>query len=97
MCNLYSLTRSQDAIRQLTKAMRDTTGNMPPLPGIFPDTLAPVVRTARDSDRVRPDGGSPCAALAPPASGIVTRRAETRLARDDDRHGRLSDSGRERA
>jgi putative SOS response-associated peptidase YedK len=51
MCNLYSLTRSQDAIRQLTKAMRDTTGNMPPLPGIFPDTLAPVVRTARDGAR----------------------------------------------
>lgn len=51
MCNLYSLTRSQDAIRQLTKAMRDTTGNMPSLPGIFPDTLAPVVRTARDGAR----------------------------------------------
>jgi putative SOS response-associated peptidase YedK len=51
MCNLYSLTRSQDAIRQLTKAMRDTTGNLPPLPGIFPDKLAPVVRTARDGAR----------------------------------------------
>jgi putative SOS response-associated peptidase YedK len=25
--------------------MRDTTGNLPPLPGIFPDQLAPVVRT----------------------------------------------------
>jgi putative SOS response-associated peptidase YedK len=55
MCNLYSLTRSQDAIRQLTKAMRDTTGNMPPLPGIFPDTLAPVVRTARDGARAHDD------------------------------------------
>ena len=51
MCNLYSLTRSQDAIRQLTKAMRDTAGKMPPVPGIFPDTLAPVVRTARDGAR----------------------------------------------
>ena len=27
MCNLYSLTKSQDAIRRITKAMRDTTGN----------------------------------------------------------------------
>jgi putative SOS response-associated peptidase YedK len=51
MCNLYSLTRSQDEIRQLARAMRDTTGNLPPLPGIFPDTMAPVVRTAADGVR----------------------------------------------
>ena len=44
MCNLYSLTKSQDAIRRITKAMRDRTGNLPSLPGIFPDRLAPVVR-----------------------------------------------------
>jgi putative SOS response-associated peptidase YedK len=51
MCNLYSLTRSQDEIRRLTRAIRDATGNLPPLPGIFPDQLAPVVRTARDGER----------------------------------------------
>lgn len=51
MCNLYSLTKSQEAIRALTRAMRDTTGNLPPLPGIFPDTLAPVVRSAPDGVR----------------------------------------------
>jgi putative SOS response-associated peptidase YedK len=51
VCNLYSLTKSQEAIRALTRAMRDTTGNLPPLPGIFPDTLAPVVRTAPDGVR----------------------------------------------
>jgi putative SOS response-associated peptidase YedK len=51
MCNLYSLTRSQDEIRRLTRAIRDTTGNLPPLPGIFPDQLAPVVRTTRDGGR----------------------------------------------
>lgn len=33
MCNFYSLTKGQDAIRQLTEAMRDTTGNLPPFPG----------------------------------------------------------------
>jgi putative SOS response-associated peptidase YedK len=44
VCNLYSLTKSQDAIRRITKAMRDRTGNLPSLPGIFPDRLAPVVR-----------------------------------------------------
>jgi putative SOS response-associated peptidase YedK len=31
--------------------MRDTTGNLPPLPGIFPDYKAPVVRNAPDGVR----------------------------------------------
>ena len=44
MCNLYSMTKSQDAIRQLVRALTDTTGNLPPLPGIFPDYPAPIVR-----------------------------------------------------
>jgi putative SOS response-associated peptidase YedK len=30
---------------------RDNVGNLPPLPGIFPDSLAPVVRTDRDGER----------------------------------------------
>ena len=47
----YSLTKSQDAIRRITKAMRDRTGNLPPLPGIFPDYAAPIVRTAEDGER----------------------------------------------
>jgi hypothetical protein len=33
MCNLYSITRSQEAIRRLFRIGRDLTGNMPPLPG----------------------------------------------------------------
>ncbi len=44
MCNLYSLTRSQDEIRQLFAVAQDHTGNLPPLPGIFPDYPAPIVR-----------------------------------------------------
>ncbi|CAN5167892.1 SOS response-associated peptidase [soil metagenome] len=44
MCNLYSMTTNQEAIRRLFKITRDSAGNMPPLPGIFPDRLAPVVR-----------------------------------------------------
>ncbi len=31
--------------------MRDLTGNMPPLPGVFPDYPAPIVRTAEDNVR----------------------------------------------
>lgn len=48
MCNLYSLSKGQQAIRDLARAMRDTTGNLPPLPGIFPDYPAPIVRNTPD-------------------------------------------------
>lgn len=48
MCNLYSYTKPQDAARKLAKVARDITGNMPPLPAIFPNSRAPVVRTAPD-------------------------------------------------
>lgn len=51
MCNLYSQTKGQQAIIALTKAMRDNVGNLPPLPGIFPDYAAPIVRT--DANGVR--------------------------------------------
>jgi putative SOS response-associated peptidase YedK len=44
MCNLYSLTKGQQAIRAFTRAIIDRTGNLPPLPGIFPDYAAPIVR-----------------------------------------------------
>jgi putative SOS response-associated peptidase YedK len=44
LCNLYSLTKGQQAIRELAGAMSDRTGNLPPLPGIFPDYRAPIVR-----------------------------------------------------
>jgi putative SOS response-associated peptidase YedK len=51
MCNLYSITKGQQAIRDLAGAMRDLTGNLPMLPGVFPDYSAPIVRTAVDGVR----------------------------------------------
>jgi putative SOS response-associated peptidase YedK len=51
MCNLYSLTKGQQAILEFTRAMRDRTGNLPPMPGIFPDYAAPIVRTGTDGLR----------------------------------------------
>ena len=48
MCNLYSVTKGQAAIVKLTRAMIDRTGNLPPLPGIFPDYGAPIVRDGPD-------------------------------------------------
>jgi hypothetical protein len=51
MCNLYIITKSQDAIRQLVKYSRDMTGNLPPLSAEFSNKMAPVVRTAPDGAR----------------------------------------------
>lgn len=51
MCNLYSMTKSQEALRRLVDAMRDNTGNLPPMPSIFPDYPAPIVRNGEDGAR----------------------------------------------
>ena len=48
MCNLYSVTKGQAAIRDAFRAMVDRTGNMPSLPGIFPGQMGPVVRHGAD-------------------------------------------------
>ena len=36
MCNLYSETKGQAAIRALLRTAHDRTGNLQPFPGIFP-------------------------------------------------------------
>ncbi len=36
MCNLYSVTKGQSAIRDLFSVKYDRAGNLPPLPAIFP-------------------------------------------------------------
>ncbi len=51
MCNLYSLTKGQSAIRDLFSVKHDRTGNLPLFPGIFPDQLAPIVRRGADGER----------------------------------------------
>jgi hypothetical protein len=44
---LYSITKGQKAIRDLAKTMVDHARNMPSVPAIFPDQMAPVVMTRR--------------------------------------------------
>ncbi|NNM75089.1 SOS response-associated peptidase [Enterovirga aerilata] len=51
MCNLYSVTTNQEAIRGLFRVGRDLTGNLPWLPAVFPDYAAPIVRSGQDGDR----------------------------------------------
>src|SRR5712671_5498557 len=48
MCTLYSVTKGQQAIRELAGVMRDRTGNLPLMPGIYPDYRAPVVLNQPD-------------------------------------------------
>jgi putative SOS response-associated peptidase YedK len=50
MCNLYSAYSTQATMRKTFGVARDNAGNLPPLPGIFPDQMAPIVRLA-DGER----------------------------------------------
>jgi putative SOS response-associated peptidase YedK len=46
MCNLYSMTSNQDAIRNLFGVVVDNTGNLASQPGVYPDYAAPIVRNS---------------------------------------------------
>ena len=46
MCNLYSITTNQAAIVALFRVVNRYVGNLPPMPGVFPDYPAPVIRNA---------------------------------------------------
>ena len=46
MCNLYAVTTNQEAIRRLFKVDVDNTGNLPSMPGVYPDYAAPIVRNS---------------------------------------------------
>jgi putative SOS response-associated peptidase YedK len=51
MCNLYSLTRNREAILGLFRVSHNRATAFQPLSAIFPGHLAPVVRSAEDSER----------------------------------------------
>jgi putative SOS response-associated peptidase YedK len=52
MRNLYNVTTTQEAIRALSKAMRDLLGNLEPsLDVCHPNLPGPVVRTASGGQR----------------------------------------------
>ena len=44
MCNLYSITTNQEAIQRLFRVVNRYVGNLAPMPGVFPDYPAPVIR-----------------------------------------------------
>ena len=64
MCNLYSITTNQAAIAALFRVVNRYVGNLAPMPGVFPDYPAPVVRNTGDRARTRPDALGHAAAAA---------------------------------
>ena len=44
ICNLYSITTNQAAIAALFRVVNRYVGNLAPMPGVFPDYPAPVIR-----------------------------------------------------
>ena len=58
MCNLYSMTKNQAAIRNVFKVTRDNAGNLPSLPAIFPDHVAPIARSLGDQRELTMENAS---------------------------------------
>jgi putative SOS response-associated peptidase YedK len=75
MCNLYSLTKGQQAILEFTRAMRADVGNLQP-GKVFPDYPAPIVRTGYDGQRelVRARWGMPSSKKA--LLDAISKRAD---------------------
>jgi putative SOS response-associated peptidase YedK len=52
VCNLYSHRTSRDEMRRLARVIRDNDlGNFEPMPAIFPNRMAPVVRAVPEGGR----------------------------------------------
>jgi hypothetical protein len=55
MGSLYSITTNREALRELARAIGEwqdkDLGNFEPLPAVFPNRMAPVVRLLPNGDR----------------------------------------------
>src|ERR1700753_224532 len=73
MCNLYSITTNQEAIARLFRVINRYVGNLPPMPGVFPDYPAPVVRNSgegREMVLMRWGMPPPPKTVGPPVTNI---------------------------
>jgi hypothetical protein len=53
MRNLYSIFTNQAAIIALFRVVNRYVGNLPPMPGVFPDYPAPVIRNVGTDRELR--------------------------------------------
>ncbi len=51
VCNLYSLNKNKNTVATMFRVPHNRTVHIDPLPGIFPNYTAPVVRHAADGER----------------------------------------------
>ena len=73
MCNLYSITTNQAAIIALFRVVNRYVGNLAPMPGVFPDYPAPVIRnteTGRELSMMRWGMPPPPRTGGPPITNI---------------------------
>ena len=64
MCNLYSITTNQAAIAALFRVVNRYVGNLAPMPGVFPDYPAPVIRNTDAGTEMTADAVGDAAATA---------------------------------
>lgn len=88
MCNLYLARNGKQEIIDLTRAMRDSVGNLEPKPGVYPDYAAPIVRAGTDGVRELVLGrwGMPSPAFA--LEGKKTDRGVTNIRNTTSPHWR---------
>lgn len=88
MCNLYTMTRTQEAVRRLFPDMRDMTGNLAPMPSIYPDQSAPIIRKGADGvwEMTLARWGMPSPAFA--LEGKKTDRGVTNIRNTNSPHWR---------
>ena len=55
MCNLYATMQARAEVARIVRAMSDRNDNQPPMPGVFPDYPAPIVRRGPDGEREMAD------------------------------------------
>lgn len=51
MCNLYAMRKGRAEAARLARAMTDRNNNQPPMPGVFPDYAAPIIRNGAEGGR----------------------------------------------
>lgn len=85
MCNLYSMTKNVDAIRRLFGALNSRVGNLPSMPGIFPDYPAPIVRNATEGREIV------MALWGMPSSQVALMEATKKRAQKLEAKGKLVD------
>ena len=83
MCNLYSITTNQAAIIAVFRVVNRYVGNLAPMPGVFPDYPAPVIRntdTGTEMTLMRWGMPPPPKIGGPPVTNIRLLAALARLA-----------------